>query len=152
MASTGFQAASKTNPSSSSTKGILINQYLLGKDIYQMIDWLGRSGNTNDKFWSRIWKKTMKGEALVHLIWANREELVENIMKKVDCLRMNIKWIHDLQQKKVLRRKQKLTISEKSTSINSVITTPKGRKPRAERQFFPCFRKTPKFHQVTVLL
>lgn len=67
MRSTGFQATSKIIPSSNSTKRILINQQLLGKDIYQMIDWLGRPGNTNDKFWSRIWKKTMRGEALVDL-------------------------------------------------------------------------------------
>lgn len=54
---------------------------------------------------------------------------------------MNTKLIGDLQQKKVLRREQKLTISGKRTSTNSVITTPKGMKPKAERQFFACFRE-----------
>ena len=55
----------------------------------------------------------MKGKALVHLIWANREELAEYIMQKVDHVRMNIKRIHDPQQKRGQKRKQLLTVSEK---------------------------------------
>lgn len=61
---TVFQAANKSIPSSNSNKGILVDQQLLF-GIYQMTDWLGRSGNTGDKIWFGIWKKTTKEKALV---------------------------------------------------------------------------------------
>lgn len=39
------------------------------------------------------------------------------------------------------RRRRKLTVGEKRTSVNSVVSTYKGRKPSAERQFSHYFRK-----------
>lgn len=68
----------------------------MGKDIYQKIDWLGRSGNTDDI--------------------------------------MNIKSIHNLQQKKGSDKKAETdNFRKKKISINSVITRAKKREPRADR-------------------
>lgn len=42
----------------------------------------------------------------------NREEPVENAMQNINCVTVNIKRIHDLQQKEGQRRKQRWTISD----------------------------------------